>query len=213
MACRVHTLTDLQSSSSKPQLINFKKLFLLAFAETVQVTITALVGGEFKFPENTVLVSAVYAVTVYNRLLKPLRLEMQHCVDLTCQPGLSKYLKFAIAPRDTPSSPGQFRIIEGGEFSSDSRYGSIERKELFSCLVCILGEETTKGVPVTATDEDLEEEQEQQHQGQKDNNIKTSQSATDFTVSATPLIEAKNKSEVVTKITKLINSKYVHIYK
>ena len=135
----------------KPQLMNCERFGLrigveedsLSSSETVEVATAALVGGEFKFPKNTVLVSAVYAVTVSKRLLKPLRLEIQHCVDLTGRAGLSKYLKFAIAPVSTPSLPYQFRIIEGGEFSCDSRYGSIERKEF--CLVCILGEETTNG--------------------------------------------------------------------
>ena len=134
----------------KPQLMNWERFGLRIgveedslSSETVEVATTALVGGEFKFPENTVLVSAVYAVTVSKPLLKPLRLELQHCVDLTDQPGLSKYLKFAIAPVNTPSLPYQFRIIEGGEFSSYSRYGSIQRKE-FS-YVCIVGEETTNG--------------------------------------------------------------------
>ena len=135
----------------KPQLMNWERFGLrigveedsLSSSETVEVATAALVGGEFKFPKNTVLVSAVYAVTVSKRLLKPLRLEIQHCVDLTGRPGVSKYLKFAIAPVSTPSLPYQFRIIEGGEFSCDSRYGSIERKEF--CLVCILGEETTNG--------------------------------------------------------------------
>ena len=129
----------------KPQLMNWERFGLrieveedsLSSSETVEIVTAALAGGEFKFPKNTVLVSAVYTVTVSKRLLKPLRLEIQHCVDLTGRPGLSKYLKFAIAPVSTPSLPYQFRIIEGGEFSSDSRYGSIQRKEF--CLVCILG--------------------------------------------------------------------------
>ena len=204
--------SPLSISNKKIQSVSLNRLqkILLSF-ETVEASVVALVGGEFKFPENTVLVSAVYSVSVSKPLLNSLTLEIQHCVDLRGQPGLSQYLKFAIAPADTPSLPYQFRIIEGGEFSSNSRYGSIQRKEF--CLVCILGEETIKGIPLAPTDGDLEEGQEEQQQGQKD------QSATDgypFTVSTsvstTPLNEAKNKSEVVTKITKP-NSKYVHIYK
>ena len=158
----------------KPQLMNWERFGLrigveedsLSSSETVEVATAALVGGEFKFPKNTVLVSAVYAVTVSKRLLKPLRLEIQHCVDLTCRPGLSKYLKFAIAPVSTPSLPYQFRIIEGGEFSCDSRYGSIERKEF--CLVCILGEETTNGVPVASINGDTDEEEEEEQQQQQE---------------------------------------------
>ena len=130
----------------KPQLMNWERFGLrirvkedsLSSSETVEIATAALVGGEFKFPKNTVLVSAVYAVTVSKRLLKPLRLEIQHCVDLTGRPGLSKYLKFAIAPVSTHSLPYQFTLVEGGEFSSNSFYGSISRDKF--CLVCVCGD-------------------------------------------------------------------------
>ena len=129
----------------KPQLMNWEQFGLrigieedsLLSSETVEVATAALVGGQFKFPENTVLVSAVYAVSVSEPLLKPLRLEIQHCVDLRGQPGLSQYLKFAIAPVSTPSLPYQFSLVEGGKFTSNSWYGAINRKDF--CLVCILG--------------------------------------------------------------------------
>ena len=129
----------------KPQLMNWEQFGLrigiegdsLLSSETVEVATAALVGGQFKFPKNTVLVSAVYAVSVSEPLLKPLRLEMQHCVDLRGRPGLSQYLKFAMAPVSTPSLPYQFSLVEGGEFTSNSWYGAINRKDF--CLVCILG--------------------------------------------------------------------------
>ena len=135
----------------KPQLMNWEKYGLrigveegsLLSSETVEAAVVALVGGQFEFPPNTVLVSAVYAVSLSKPLLKRLKLEIQHCVDLTGGPGLSRYLKFAIAPVSTPSLPYQFSIVEGGEFSSNSGYGSIQRKEF--CLVCILGEESSNG--------------------------------------------------------------------
>ena len=116
--------------------IGVEKESLLS-SETVEVAVVALVGGQFQFPPNTVLVSAVYAVSLSKPLLKRLILEIQHCVDLTGRPGLSRHLKFAIAPVSTPSLPYQFSIVEGGEFKADSWYGSIQRKEF--CLVCILG--------------------------------------------------------------------------
>ena len=126
----------------RPQLINWERYGLrigvsegtLSSTETAEVAVVALVGGDFKFPKDTVLVSAVYAVSVSRRLLKPLRLEMQHCVSIT-RKDQTKYLKFAIAPVDAPSLSYQFTIVEGGEFSIGSRYGAIDRKE-FS-LVCI----------------------------------------------------------------------------
>ena len=142
----------------------------LSSSETVEAVAVALVGGQFQFPPNTVLVSAVYAVSLSKPLLKQLKLEIQHCVDLTGQPDLAQYLKFAIAPVSTPSLPYQFSIVEGGEFSSNSGYGSIQRKKF--CLVCILGEESTigggNGVPIASvngdTEEGEEEEEEQQPQ-------------------------------------------------
>ena len=129
----------------KPQLMNWEKYGLrigvqkgsLSSSETVEAAVVALVGGQFQFPPNTVLVSAVYAVSLSKPLLKRLKLEIQHCVDLTGQPDLAQYLKFAIAPVSTPSLPYQFSIVEGGEFSSNGGYGFIERKDF--CLVCILG--------------------------------------------------------------------------
>ena len=157
----------------KPQLMNWEQFGLrigieedsLLSSETVEVATAALVGGEFKFPKNTVLVSAVYAVSVSEPLLKPLRLEMQHCVDLRGRPGLSQYLKFAIAPVSTASLPYQFSLVEGGEFTSNSWYGAINRKDF--CLVCIVGE---AGPPVLSSNGDNfgdeEEEQEEQEEGE-----------------------------------------------
>ena len=129
----------------------------LSSSETVEAAVVALVGGQFQFPPNTVLVSAVYAVSLSKPLLKRLKLEIQHCVDLTGRPALSRYLKFAIAPVSTPSLPYQFSIVEGGEFSSNSGYGSIQRNKF--CLVCILGEEW-----IVDTEEGEEEDEEQQPQ-------------------------------------------------
>ena len=90
--------------------------------DTVEVAITALVGGEFILPEDTELVSAVYAISVSKPLLKPVQLEIQHCVSME-NPAHSNYLSFATAPSDEASC--EFQPVEGGEFSVRSRYGSI----------------------------------------------------------------------------------------
>ena len=128
----------------RPKLMNWERYGLrigvqegsLSSYDTAEAAVVALVGGQFQFPPNTVLVSAVYAVSISKPLLKRLKLEIQHCVDLTGQPDLTQYLKFAIAPVSTPSLPYQFSIVEGGEFKPDSGYGSIQGKQF--CLVCIL---------------------------------------------------------------------------
>ena len=131
----------------------------LSSTDTVEAAVVALVGGQFQFPPNTVLVSAVYAVSLSKPLLKWLILEIQHCVDLTGRPALSRHLKFAIAPVSTPSLPYQFSIVEGGEFKPDSWYGSIQRKEF--CLVSIVGE---KRLPKSSTNGDESEEEEEQEE-------------------------------------------------
>ena len=151
----------------KPQLMNWEKYGLrigvqeasLSSTDTVEAAVVALVGGQFQFPPNTVLVSAVYAVSLSKPLLKRLILEIQHCVDLTGRPALSRHLKFAIAPLSTPSLPYQFSIVEGGEFKPDSWYGSIQRKEF--CLVSIVGE---KRLPKSSTNGDESEEEEEQEE-------------------------------------------------
>uniref|UniRef100_A0A1X7UWF7 Uncharacterized protein n=1 Tax=Amphimedon queenslandica TaxID=400682 RepID=A0A1X7UWF7_AMPQE len=120
----------------KPQLMNWEKYGLrigvqegsLLSSETVEAAVVALVGGQFEFPPNTVLVSAVYAVSLSKPLLKRLKLEIQHCIDLTGRPDLAQCLKFAIAPMSTPSLPYLFKLVEGGEFSSKSGYGFIQPK-------------------------------------------------------------------------------------
>ena len=137
----------------------------LISTDTVEAAVVALVGGQFQFPPNTVLVSAVYAVSLSKPLLKRLILEIQHCVDLTGRPALSRHLKFAIAPMSTPSLPYQFSVVEGGEFKLDSWYGTIQRKEF--CLVAIVGE---KNLPKSSPngDESEEEEEEQEEQAEEE---------------------------------------------
>ena len=153
----------------KPQLINWEKYGLrigvqedtLSPSDTVEVAVVALVGGQFVFPKNTVLVSAVYAVSVSKPLLKPLRLEIEHCIDLRGRPDLTRFLKFAIAPVSTPSLPYQFSIVEGGEFKPDSWYGSIQRKEF--CLVSIVGKKKS-----STNGDKSEEEEEQEEQAEEE---------------------------------------------
>ena len=133
----------------------------LSSEETAEAAVVALVGGNFVFPDNTVVVSAVYAVSLSRPLFKPLRLEIQHCVHITRRVQ-TKYLKFAIAPVDTPSLPYQFSIVEGGEFSVGEWYGSINREKF--CLVSIVGI-STNGVEGEGQQQQGEEGGDQQNGG------------------------------------------------
>ena len=105
-------------------------------SETTDVALLALVGGQFVFPKNTQLVSAVYHISVSKLLLKPLKLEMQHCVHIQSS-AHTKYLKFAVASVDQSNLPYEFVPVDGGKFVPGEWYGSIERKKFSPiCILC-----------------------------------------------------------------------------
>ena len=95
----------------------------LSPTDTSEVVVRALVGGQFQLPENTELISAVYAISLSKPLLKPVKLEIQHCADLVTQDHTS-YLSFATASVNT-RLPYQFQFEEGGQFHPGDHYGSI----------------------------------------------------------------------------------------
>ena len=76
--------------------------------EKCEVAIVALAGGQFKLPERTKLVSSVYAISVSRTLLKPLTLELQHCVALEtkAQADRLKFVRASVSYR-------KFSIMEG----------------------------------------------------------------------------------------------------
>ena len=126
-----------------PQLLNWEKYGLKinvrkeTIPENAELTALALVGGQFVFPKNTQLVSAVYGISVSKPLLKPLRLEMQHCVHIQSS-AHTKYLKFAVSSVDQSNLPYEFVPVDGGKFVPEEWYGSIKHKKFF--LICILYE-------------------------------------------------------------------------
>ena len=90
--------------------------------ETVEVAITALVGGEFILPEDSELVSAVYTISVSKPLLKPVQLEIQHCVSIETH-SHANYLSFITSSSEC--CPFQFQSVDEGSFPVGGRYGSI----------------------------------------------------------------------------------------
>ena len=85
---------------------------------------TALVAGQFVLPEDTELISVVYHISVSKPLLKPVKLEIQHCAHLVTEDHTS-YLSFATASINQSDLPYQFMLEEGGEFRPGDQYGSI----------------------------------------------------------------------------------------
>ena len=118
-----------------------------AVSKATEVAVFALLNGNFKVPKGTVLVSAVYAISVSKPLLKSLVIEMQHCVDLR-NTGQTGCLKFVRGPL---TSPYQLSPVEGGSFSVGKRYGSIKRDQF-----CAMGIVAGMGNGSTPSDSDSE---------------------------------------------------------
>ena len=105
----------------------------ISSSDTCEVAITVLIGGHFKFPKGTMLVSAVYAISITKPLLKPLTLEIQHCVNIQTQ-AQANHLYFVRAPLTSSTLPYEFTLLDGGQFYPRNRYGSISRDRF-----CALG--------------------------------------------------------------------------
>ena len=95
------------------------------------MSITALAGGEFEFPKGSELVSAVYAISISQPLLKPLTVNIQHCVALET-PEQCDSLQFMKAPLNNGIPPYQFEVLPGGHFTPGNQYGSVSCTEFFS---------------------------------------------------------------------------------
>ena len=82
---------------------------------TCEVSVMALVGGQIQLPKGTELISTVCVISVSKPLLKPVKLEIQHCADLVTQEQ-TRYLSFATA--SITRILYHFQLEEGGLFFS-----------------------------------------------------------------------------------------------
>ena len=96
--------------------------------KSCDVAVKALVGGQFKFPDGSILVSAVYAVSLTRKLLKPALIAMQHCIDVQSEEH-SKSLQFVIASCSQKTLSYEFTAVPGGTFYPGSQYGAIYRQK------------------------------------------------------------------------------------
>ena len=86
--------------------------------------IKAIVAGEFQFPEGAELVSAVYAISASRRLIKPVKIEIQHCAAIkNGQQG--GFLAFVRAQCNQKTLPYEFQILNHGTFGPQPDYGII----------------------------------------------------------------------------------------
>ena len=128
------------------------------------MVITALAGGEFEFPKGSELVSAVYAISISKPLLKPLTVNIQHCVALETSEQCNS-LQFMKAPLNNGIPPYKFKDLPGGHFSPGNQYGSISCTEfsLFGLYLPLEDIEDNAGEGEGSTSDDNSQQNEDTH--------------------------------------------------
>ena len=143
MACNVLSIDNLREvtvvaedlftiAGDRPQVFHWEKYGFkmsvpqgsLEADETCDVAFKAIAHGQFQFPENTQLVSGVYAIAMTRKLLRPATVEVEHCVCLksTEQCNHLSFVKAYCTQKDLPYT---FKPLEGGHFSPESSVGKI----------------------------------------------------------------------------------------
>ena len=91
---------------------------------------------QFKFPDDSMLVSMVYAVSLTENLLKPAILNIQHCINVQDEEH-SKSLQFVVASSDCGEGPCNFEVVDiPGVFRPGSQYGILTRQS-FSFIAIV----------------------------------------------------------------------------
>ena len=106
---------------------------------TASVHVRAILGGQFKFPENSQLISALYWVSCSEEFFKEVAVNIEHCAIIKTKEQCSSF-KFIIAETSSQKPPYTF-IEREGEFNLDTQYGTVKLKEF--CAVAIEGPTNT----------------------------------------------------------------------
>ena len=99
----------------------------LAADVTASVGVKVILGGQFKLPENSQLISAVYWISSSEVFLKEVAVNIQHCAVIRSEEECCKF-KFIIARCSQKELPYTFRE-RGGVFNPNTRYATIRLKQ------------------------------------------------------------------------------------
>ena len=89
-----------------------------------RVLVKASLSGQFDFPRDTEPVSGLYWLSSRHVFTQPVTVEIQHCAQEDAQQ--QSMMTYIVASCSQEELPYQFKTLEGGVFSSSSRYGSIK---------------------------------------------------------------------------------------
>ena len=88
-----------------------------------RVHVKASLSGQFDFPRDAELVSGLYWLSSRHVFTQPVTVDIQHCAQEDLQQ--QSRLAYIVASCSQEELPYQFKTLEGGVFSPNSRYGSI----------------------------------------------------------------------------------------
>ena len=94
---------------------------------TVSVGVKVILAGQFKFPENSQLISAIYWISSSQVFLKKVTVNIQHCAIIETEEQCSLF-RFIIAKCSQEDLPYRFSELRG-EFNQHTHYGSIKLKQ------------------------------------------------------------------------------------
>ena len=94
---------------------------------TASVAVKVILGGQFQFPENRQLISALYWIFSSKIFLKEVVINIQHCAVIKNEEQCPT-LKFIIAKCSQKVLPYRFREREGG-FNPHTQFGTIKCKQ------------------------------------------------------------------------------------
>ena len=90
-----------------------------------RINIRVSLSGQFQLPEDSDLLSPVFWISALCKFSKPVTLEIQHCALREDETILSD-LSFVSAKCSQRDLPYKFKQLDGGTFTTDSAYGSIQ---------------------------------------------------------------------------------------
>ena len=90
-----------------------------------RINIRVSLSGQFQLPEGSDLLSPVFWISASCKFTKPVTLEIQHCA-LTEDEAVLSNLSFVFTKCSQKDLPYRFRQVDGGVFTTNSTYGSIQ---------------------------------------------------------------------------------------
>ena len=93
----------------------------------VRVNIKASPAGQYQLPEDSDLLSPIFWISASCKFTKPVTMKIQHCALIEDE-KVSSGLCFVSAKCSQMDLPYKFQQLDGGDFTTNSSYGSIQMR-------------------------------------------------------------------------------------